>query len=117
MTGVLFRLVTPVNSLKYMHFRLYTNTEWLTGHLTSDGESTVGISKFISNIAGVISNDIFNFIIHYKCILVGGVPSRYHCLIKFVLPSISLKGVTISQPGDVGSRRIGGGAVEGEIGG
>ena len=38
---------------------------------TSNSESAVGIPKSISNIAGVVSNDVFNDIIYYECVLVS----------------------------------------------
>ena len=82
---------------------------------TSEGKLFNGTPKFISNIAGVVSSDIFNVIIHYKCVLVSGGPPVCHCLVSLVLLSINIQCVTILHPGDISSRRGCGGAGEGQV--
>ena len=72
--------------------------------LTSDGDNTVSIPKFISDTAGVVSNDVLNVIIHYKCVLVSGAPSGCHYLIKLVLHSINRQCNAITHPSHSGSR-------------
>ena len=72
--------------------------------LTSEIEFADGISELIRDTARIVSNDIFNGIIHYKCVLVSGAPSRCHCLNKLDLISINLQCVTIFRPRDMSSR-------------
>jgi len=78
----------------------------------------VHLCKLVNKLldtADVVSNDMFWGIIHYKCILVCGVPSGHHCLIKLVLHSINWQYNIIPHPGYISSRWVCWGAGEGEV--
>ena len=81
----------------------------------TDSENTTWTPKSIGNYAGVVSSDIFNVTIHYKCVLVSGGPPVCHCLVSLVLHSINIQCVTILHPGDISSRGVCGGAGEGQV--
>jgi len=108
---VIFHGSPPSALSMTLHIQISVH-KWL---LTLNVETPGATPKLICDFAAIFANDIFNVIIHYKCVPVSWAPSGSHCLIKVVLCSIDWQCSTISHPSHSGSRWVCGGAGEGEV--